>query len=36
VSGQHPPAFVPLAENKSLTGFSLRIERVEGLFETFL
>ena len=30
-----PPAFMPLAEDESLAGFALRIERVEGLFETF-
>src|SRR5580704_3544911 len=34
-SRQCPPAFVSLAENEGLAGFSLGIERVEGLLETF-
>jgi hypothetical protein len=34
-SGQYSPAFMPLAEDEGLAGFSLCIERVEGLFEIF-
>jgi hypothetical protein len=32
---QHLPAFMLLAQDIRLTGFALRVQRVEGLIETF-